>query len=111
MPECQRSDTPDEDSSMFDNSVIDTSLATTVTEPDTEEVAPAPTPAPVPVPAPARQRSPMSREEARRVSRTDALEMLSVYALLTSFTESRDAAIKTRSCQLQSPNGANGRAP
>ncbi|KAI0880827.1 uncharacterized protein GGS22DRAFT_174309 [Annulohypoxylon maeteangense] len=55
----QRSESPDEVSSMFDNSVVDTSQATTITEPDVEVSVRSPPESP-------RRQSSMSREEARQ---------------------------------------------
>lgn len=48
---------------MFDNSAIDTSQDTMITEPDAEVLAPVP-----PILSPPRRQPSMTREEARRVS-------------------------------------------
>ncbi|KAI0846221.1 hypothetical protein F5Y00DRAFT_244367 [Daldinia vernicosa] len=72
----QQSVSPEEDSMFLDNSIIDITLETAVTEPDIEVVAPAP---PTP-PAPTRRRSTMTREEARQKA-----EMLRLRLSLASY--------------------------
>ncbi|KAI1409549.1 hypothetical protein F5Y13DRAFT_92009 [Hypoxylon sp. FL1857] len=77
----QRSESPDEESSIFDNSAIDTSEATTITEPDAEVAAPTP-------PAPPRRQRAMTREEARIKAETLRLRLgLASYKLRTGQTD------------------------
>ncbi|KAI1372974.1 hypothetical protein F4677DRAFT_232657 [Hypoxylon crocopeplum] len=77
--ERQRSDSPDEESSIFDNSVIDTSQDTTITEPDAEVVARTP-------PAPPRRQ--LTREEARQKAETLRLRLgLASYKVRTGQTD------------------------
>ncbi|KAL7626022.1 hypothetical protein AAE478_002791 [Parahypoxylon ruwenzoriense] len=81
----QQSDSSDEDSTM-DNSAIDTSQDTTITEPDTEGA----TPTPLPVHVSPRQQSGMTREEARRAQKAETLRLrlsLASYKLRTGQTD------------------------
>ncbi|KAI2463945.1 hypothetical protein F4781DRAFT_414768 [Annulohypoxylon bovei var. microspora] len=77
----RRSESPDEGSSMFDNSVIDTSLDTTITEPDAEMGARTP-------PAPPHRQPSMSREEARQKAEKLRLRLgLASYKVRTGQTD------------------------
>ncbi|OTB02271.1 hypothetical protein M426DRAFT_200464 [Hypoxylon sp. CI-4A] len=74
------SDSPDE-SSLLDNSAMDTSQATVITEPDVEGAAPTP-------PAPPRRQLSMSREEARRKAELLRLRLgLASYKVRTGQTD------------------------
>ncbi|KAI0156645.1 hypothetical protein GGR52DRAFT_194419 [Hypoxylon sp. FL1284] len=79
----QQPGSPDEDSSMFDNSAIDTSQATTITEPDTHVSAPVP-----PARSPLRRPASMTREEARRKAEKLRLRLgLAGYKVRTGQTD------------------------
>ncbi|KAI1487784.1 hypothetical protein F5X96DRAFT_672328 [Biscogniauxia mediterranea] len=83
----ERSGSPTEagdSSSIFDNSVIDTSQDTTITEPDADPLAP-----PLVVaPPPPRQRPAMTREEARQKAEILRLRLgLASYKVLTGQTD------------------------
>ncbi|KAI2601902.1 hypothetical protein GGR54DRAFT_578662 [Hypoxylon sp. NC1633] len=80
--EYQRSGSPDDSSSsIFDTSVVDTSLATTTTEPDVEMVAATP-------PVAHRQPRAMTREEARQRAETLRLRLgLASYKVRTGQTD------------------------
>ncbi|KAI1504243.1 hypothetical protein F5X99DRAFT_372946 [Biscogniauxia marginata] len=70
-------------SSIFDNSAIDTSQDTTITEPDAEVSAP-----PLPVPAPPPRRPAMTREEARQKAEVLRLRLgLASYKVRTGQTD------------------------
>lgn len=79
VPPKQRSDSPDEESSLFDTSAVDTTQDTTLTEPDAEAVAPTP---------PRPRRGTMTREEARRSAETLRLRLgLASYKVRTGQTD------------------------
>ncbi|KAI1766042.1 hypothetical protein GGR53DRAFT_238495 [Hypoxylon sp. FL1150] len=81
--ENQQPDSPDEESSMFDNSAIDTSQDTMITEPDAEMLAPVP-----PLLSPPRRQPSMTREEARRKAEKLRLRLgLASYKVRTGQTD------------------------
>ncbi|KAI1456753.1 hypothetical protein F4805DRAFT_219398 [Annulohypoxylon moriforme] len=83
----QRSESPDEVSSMFDNSAIDTSQATTITEPDAEAGVGVGVGVRSPLASPHRQPS-MSREEARQKAEKLRLRLgLASYKVRTGQTD------------------------
>ncbi|OTB11939.1 hypothetical protein K445DRAFT_321653 [Daldinia sp. EC12] len=103
--ERRQSEPREEESSLLDNSVIDTTQDTVVTEPDTEVVESAP---PIP-PAPSRRRSTMTREEARQKAETLRLRLgLASYKVRTGQTdvslEQLEAKSLLRSRQQNGPS-------
>ncbi|KAI8960193.1 hypothetical protein F5Y11DRAFT_330781 [Daldinia sp. FL1419] len=82
--ENQRSESPEEESSPIDDSAIDITQETVITEPDAEVATIAlPTP-----PAPTRRRSTMTREEARQKAETLRLRLgLASYKVRTGQTD------------------------
>ncbi|KAI1134916.1 hypothetical protein F5Y05DRAFT_396962 [Hypoxylon sp. FL0543] len=100
----QPSEPPDEDSSIFDNSAIDTSQATTITEPDADVAALA---APVP---PRRQRA-MTLEEARIKVETLRLRLsLANYKVRTGQTDLPLDQLKIKPLPGSSKPGRDRRA-
>ncbi|KAI0097080.1 hypothetical protein F4814DRAFT_125469 [Daldinia grandis] len=98
--ERRQSISPEEDSTFLDNSTMDITLETAVTEPDIEVVAPAPPtpPAPAPAPAPARRRSTMTREEARQKAEVLRLRLgLASYKVRTGQTDVSLAQLEAKS--------------
>ncbi|KAI1654516.1 hypothetical protein F4813DRAFT_202835 [Daldinia decipiens] len=82
--ERQQSKSLEQEESLLDNSTMDITGETTVTEPDIEVVAPAP---PTP-PAPTRRRSTMTREEARQKAEMLRLRLgLASYKVRTGQTD------------------------
>ncbi|KAK6949738.1 hypothetical protein Daesc_008059 [Daldinia eschscholtzii] len=103
--ERRQSEPREEESSLLDNSVIDTTQDTVVTEPETEVVETAP---PIP-PAPSRRRSTMTREEARQKAETLRLRLgLASYKVRTGQTdvslEQLEAKSLLRSRQQNEPS-------
>ncbi|KAI1393225.1 uncharacterized protein F4822DRAFT_383988 [Hypoxylon trugodes] len=101
----QRSDSPDEESSLFDNSAIDATQDTTITEPDVEVLARVP---PVQAPAPGRQRA-ISREEARRKAETLRLRLgLASYKVRTGQTDVPLDQLKVKPLPGNNTRGRSG---
>ncbi|XXH04422.1 hypothetical protein Hte_010836 [Hypoxylon texense] len=101
----QQPDSPEEDSSMFDNSAIDTSQTTMITEPDAEVMAPVP-----PVSSPPRRQPSMTREEARRKAEKLRLRLgLASYKVRTGQTDVPLERLKVRSLSASSSGGGNTR--
>ncbi|KAK4146334.1 uncharacterized protein C8A04DRAFT_25843 [Dichotomopilus funicola] len=97
-----RSVSPDA-TSVFDNSIVDNSQATVITEPDIASLVPATAPVPVTLPA-SLSRPRMTREQARQKAEILRLRLgLASYKVRTNQTEVSLDALEARAAEIKRP--------